>query len=51
MSNGKNRNEVNLSDEVLRVLQELADKDGRSLKNYMEKVLTKHAERTKKDSK
>jgi len=51
MSNGKNRNEVNLSDEVLRVLQELADKDGRSLKNYMEKVLIKHSERAKKDSK
>ena len=35
----KQRKEITLSDEVLSTLQEKADKDGRSLKNYMEKVL------------
>lgn len=40
-----NRNEVNLSDETIEVLTELAAKDNRKLKNYLEKVLTNHVER------
>ena len=47
MSNEKNRNEVNLTDSVRQILTEQAKKDGRSLKNYMEKVLIKHSEKIK----
>lgn len=43
----KNRHEVNLDDEILDILTNLAEKDSRKLKNYMEKILTKHAERYK----
>lgn len=43
MNNEKNRNEINLSTEVLAILKEKASKDNRSLKNYLEKILTKHA--------
>lgn len=45
MNNEKNRNEVNLSTDTLDILKKQAEKDGRSLKNYLEKVLTKHADR------
>lgn len=45
-----NRNEVNLPDEILEILRNLALKDNRKLKNYLEKVLTKHAERHKAKS-
>lgn len=47
-----NRNEVHLSDEILEILTNLAKKDGRKLKNYLEKVLIRHAERSngKKDN-
>lgn len=48
MNNEKNRNEVNLPVEVIEILKSMADKDGRSLKNYMEKILIKHSERVKK---
>ena len=47
MSNEKNRNEVNLTDTVRNILAEQAKKDSRSLKNYMEKVLTAHAGKIK----
>lgn len=50
MNNEKNRNEVNLDSETLLVLKEQAEKDRRSLKSYLEKVLTKHAERCKRSS-
>ena len=39
----KFRKETFLSQEVIDNLQEKANKDGRSLKNYMEKVLIDHA--------
>ncbi len=45
MNNVKNRNEVNLPDDVLKSLKDMAEKDGRPLKNYLEKVLIKHVER------
>jgi len=37
----KLRKEVHLEPEVVDSLQALADKDGRSLKNYMERLLIK----------
>lgn len=48
MNNEKSRNEVNLPVDVIEILKSMADKDGRSLKNYMEKILIKHSERVKK---
>ncbi len=45
MNNEKNRNEVNLPTDTLDILKRQAEKDGRSLKNYLEKVLIKHADR------
>ena len=45
MSNEKNRNEVNLTTEALDTLKAQAQKDGRSLKNYIERVLIKHADK------
>jgi hypothetical protein len=45
MNNEKNRNEVNLPIDTLDILKAQAEKDGRSLKNYLEKVLIKHADR------
>jgi hypothetical protein len=47
MGNQKNRNEVHLTDEVLAILKGKADRESRSLKNYMEKVLTAHADKIK----
>lgn len=47
MSTEKNRNEVNLPDAVIEILKKMADKDGRSLKNYMEKILIRHSEKVK----
>lgn len=44
MNNEKNRNEVNLPDDVLAILKQKADRDGRSLKNYLEKILIKHTQ-------
>ena len=44
MSNEKNRNEVNLPNDVLAILKEKAERDGRSLKNYLEKILIKHTQ-------
>ena len=41
----KQRKEVLLTETVINNLQGKADKDGRSLKNYMEKVLIKESER------
>lgn len=37
------RNEVNLPEETISVLTELARLDNRKLKNYMEKILEDHA--------
>jgi len=38
------RKDINLSEEVIKKLQKLADKDDRKLKPYMEKVLKDHTE-------
>lgn len=38
------RKEVNLSEKTISSLQELANEEGRSLKQYMELILTKHAD-------
>lgn len=43
IAKNKNRNEVHLTDEILKLLQKKADKEGRSLKNYMEYILIKEA--------
>ena len=37
------RKEVHLTKEVIESLQRKADKDGRSLKSYMERILIDHA--------
>ena len=39
----KHRKEVHLIQEVIDKLQAKADKDGRSLKNYMERLLIKES--------
>jgi len=41
----KLRKEAHLTQEVIDKLQEKADKDGRSLKNYMEWVLTENSKK------
>lgn len=45
MKHQKNRNEVNLGDETLQVLDWIAKKKDWKLKFYLEKVLTHHADR------
>lgn len=47
MNNGKQRKDIHLSPEVIEKLEAAAAKEGRKLKNYMEKVLTKHSEKIK----
>ena len=47
MNNGKLRKDVHLSLEVIQILEAAALKEGRKLKKYMEKVLTKHSEKVK----
>lgn len=47
MKSEKIRKDIHLSDEVIETLQAAADKESRTLKNYMEKVLTKHSEKVK----
>lgn len=49
MSAEKQRKEVKLSKEVLKGLAKLADKDGRKLQNYMEKVLIDHLAASSED--
>jgi hypothetical protein len=44
----KIRKEIQLTQVVLDNLQFQADKDGRSLKNYMEQILIKQSEKTSK---
>lgn len=41
----KIRKDLHLSAEVVAILQKAADKESRTLKNYMEKVLIKHSEK------
>lgn len=41
----KIRKDIHLSDEVVKILQNAADKESRTLKNYMEKILIKHSEK------
>lgn len=43
----KIRKDINLSNEVVEILQAAAEKESRTLKNYMEKVLIKHSEKIK----
>lgn len=45
MKHHKNRNEVNLDDKSIEILQKLADKHRWKLKFYLEFVLTSHADR------
>ena len=47
MSTVKQRKDIHLSPEVIEKLEAAATKEGRKLKNYMEKVLTKHSEKLK----
>ena len=42
------RKEVHLLPDVIKALQELADKEKRSLKNYMEMILENHLKKIKK---
>ncbi len=43
MNTTKNRKEVSLDTQTLAILQIQADRDGRKLKNYMEKILREKA--------
>jgi hypothetical protein len=47
MNNGKMRKDVHLDQQVVEKLESAAKKEGRKLKNYMEKVLIKHSEKIK----
>lgn len=47
MKSEKIRKDIHLSNEVIEILQAAADKELRSLKSYMEKVLIKHSDRIK----
>lgn len=47
MVSEKIRKDVTLPNDVLEILQKAADKELRSLKSYMEKVLIKHSDRIK----
>ena len=47
MKSEKIRKDVTLPNEVLEILQKAADKEIRSLKSYMERILIKHSERIK----
>lgn len=39
---------IDLPDEVVKKLQEMADKEGRKLKNFIEQLLIKAANKSKK---
>lgn len=47
MKSDKIRKDIHLPEEVIEMLQAAADKESRTLKNYMEKVLIKHSEKIK----
>lgn len=47
MSTEKIRKDIHLSQDVIDKLQAAADKENRTLKNYMEKVLIKHSDKLK----
>ncbi len=47
MNTGKQRKDIHLLPEVIEKLELAAAKEGRKLKNYMEKVLIKHSEKIK----
>ncbi len=47
MNKDKLRKDIHLPEEVVEKLEKMAEKESRSLKNYMEKVLTKHSEKLK----
>lgn len=37
------RKNIDIPNESVKVLEKLAERDGRSVKNYMERILTNHA--------
>lgn len=47
MNKDKLRKDIHLTADVIEKLEQLAEKESRSLKNYMEKVLTKQSEKIK----
>lgn len=47
MKSEKIRKDIHLNDDVIEMLQAAADKESRTLKNYIEKVLIKHSEKIK----
>jgi len=47
MKSEKIRKDIHLSNDVIEILQAAADKELRTLKSYMEKVLIKHSDRIK----
>lgn len=47
MTSEKTRKDIHLLPGVIQILQAAADKESRTLKNYMEKVLVKHSEKVK----
>lgn len=47
MKSEKIRKDIHLPGEVVEILQAAADKESRTLKNYVEKVLIKHSEKIK----
>lgn len=47
MKSEKIRKDIHLPNEAIEILQAAADKESRTLKNYMEKVLVKHSEKVK----
>lgn len=47
MKSEKIRKDIHLSNEVIEILQIAADKESRTLKNYIEKVLINHSGKVK----
>lgn len=47
MKSEKIRKDIHLSEEAIEMLQLAADKESRSLKNYIEKLLVKQADKIK----
>lgn len=47
MKSEKIRKDIHLSEEVLEILQAAADKESRTVKNYIEKVLINHSGKIK----
>jgi hypothetical protein len=47
MKSEKIRKDIHLSEEAISILQAAADKESRTLKNYIEKILVKHSDKIK----